>query len=50
MVIKKSNGDDTDTDEEHEGFIVGGRRLLRPVKITGSIASKHDYMLSSVEF
>ena len=41
--------DDTDTVEE-QGFIVGGRRLLRPAKITGSVASKQDFMLSSGDF
>ena len=36
-------------DDEDQGFIVGGRRLLKPTRITGSLVSRNEFMVGSVE-
>ena len=34
-------------DDEDQGFIVGGRRLLKPTRIRGSLASRNEFMVGS---
>ena len=37
-------------DDEDQGFIVGGRRLLKPARITGgSVVSRNEFMTGSVD-
>ena len=37
-------------DDEDQGFIIGGRRLLKPARITGgSVVSRNELMNGSVD-
>ena len=37
-------------DDEDQGFIVGGRRLLKPARITGgSVVSRNEFMTGSID-
>ena len=41
--------EESDNEYDEQGFIVNGRRMLRPNKITGSVVSKADYLMGSVD-